>query len=201
MKFNLVSYAFLGENKTFTNVRKFAGGEEIYLYDLARLLKNAGNEVTVIQAGEKDSNFMYSGINVRTFGPVNKRLFNLYWKKKIDKDADRVHLHDFEYAFPRANNKITGTCHGVTWDIPSKTSPYWKFHNFYHKFLAKKAIKVLNKVASVDSFLLRFAKDETPKYTNKIKIINSYVKTGLFNSKIDGKTVRKKFGDRDIILF
>jgi len=201
MKFNLVSHSFLSESETFVETKSFVGGEEIYLYDLAKLLIKLGNDVTILLAGKKEKDFFYEEMKIRTFKVINKRFFNLAWKKKIEKNSDHVHLHDFEYAYPLATNNMTGTCHGVTWDIPTNGSIYWKSHNFFHKFLARQAIKLLNKIASVDSFLLRFVQSEMPNYRDKIEIIYSYVNTNTFNPKVKGKEIKKKYENRKIILF
>lgn len=199
MKFNIVSYAFLGKTKTFDVKEDFVGGEEIYLYDLAKLLIKNGHDVTVIQASDRNSTLVYQGIKIKTFNLKKKYAFNFLWKKHIEKDADRIHLHDFESAFPLADSNMTGTCHGVTWDY-SEPSLYWAAHNIYHKFMAKEAIKLLGKIASVDSSLLKFAKKSMHSYQNKIKIIHSYAKTDVFKPDIrDDKTSKLK--GRRVILF
>ena len=133
---------------------------------------------------------------------MKRQTFNFIWKNHVDKNSDIIHLHDFEDAFPFANGKVTGTCHGVTWDCPEKNI-YWKVHNKYHKFLAKFAIRKLKKIASVDSFLLRFTQSEMPNYREKIEVIHSYVDTNLFTPKISGKSLRRKLGlkDKIVILF
>lgn len=200
MKFNIISYAFLGGIKNFKISSGMIGGQEIYLYDLAKLLIKNSCDVTIIQAGEKNEIFFFEDIKIKKIKTINRYLFNLSWKKHIDKNADKIHLHDFEDSFPFGNSQLTGTCHGVTWDCP-ETSFYWKFHNFYHKFLAKHAVKKLGKIASVDSFLLRFLQSEMPNYRDKTNVIHSYVKTNIFNPKVNGKNIKKKYNNKPIILF
>ncbi len=176
------------------------GGQEIYLYDLADFLIKKGHEVTVIQSGNKDETVYLNGIKIKKIKTTSRILFNLLWKTKIDKNADKIHLHDFEDSFYSGNRKMTATCHGITWDCPT-TSLYWLIHNILHKKMAKTAIKKLNKIASVDSFLLRFVQSEMPNFRDKIKVINSYVNTKIFNPKVKGTEIKKQYNNNPIILF
>ena len=195
MKFNIISYSFLGKTGDFD--AEIVGGQEIYLMDLSKFLVKKGHEVTIIQAGPRGEEEI-EDIKVKKIGDVGKNEFAFRWKKYLDKKADFVHFHDFEHAFPLAKDSYTGTCHGVTWDCP-EPNLYWKVHNIYHKFLAKYAVKRLKKIASVDSFLLRFVQSEMPNYRDKVTVIHSYVDTKIFRPSIC-KSVRKNFS-RPIILF
>jgi glycosyltransferase involved in cell wall biosynthesis len=202
MKFNIVSQNFVGSTKEFA-VENLIGGQEIYLLDLAKFLIKEGNDVTVIQSGDSKEELEFEGIKIKKV--AGSAPFRMRWKSALDRDADKIHLHDFELAFPNGKDNMTATCHGVTWDCPAslkhKNMLYWSVHNFYHRFMASQGIKKLEKIASVDSFLLRYVQSKMPENADKIKVILSYVRTESFNPNVSGKEVKAEYGSRPIVLF
>lgn len=219
MKFNLVGHSFIGKSTGYYNVDKecLMGGGEIYLYDFAKFLIKEGHDVTIIQARDKNEEFEYKGIKIRGFKlPVRlsgakgiiERYgeFNLLWKKHIDKDADRIHLHDFLHGFPYANDNTTGTCHGITWDNPYFTK--WNMNGIQLRLyrtiirrIAKYSIKHLKKVIANDTFLLRFVQSEMPQYRDKIEVIPNYVRLDLFRPENKPKAIEEINKDSKIIFY
>ena len=215
MKFNIVSHSFLGKSPGYEHIGKEAliGGGEVYLYDFAKFLQKEGNEVTIIQAMDVNSVFEYEGLKIKGVRPTTRiagskgmieryGLFNLAWKNHIDKDVDRVHLHDYLHAYPYANKNMTGTCHGITWDCPRfmQKGLGMKAYRDTSRKLACFAIGKLKKVVANDNFLLRFVQSEMPQYRDKIEVILNYVDLAKFNPDIK-PSQRQKYPDRKIILY
>lgn len=217
MKFNILALTFVGkiEGFEFAGNKDLIGGAEVYLYDLSKFLIKEGHDVTVIQPWHKNESFEIDGIKIR--GIKLPKLFktqvefSFFWKKYVDKDANIVHLHNFDYAFPFADDTMTATCHGINWNCPPMGVNYDKtfYERYipnlkwrYVKFRARYAIKHLKKIASVDTFLLRYVQSELPQFRDKIEVIPSYVNTEIFTPEIDGSKIRKEYGNnRTIILF
>ena len=111
MRFNIVSCYFLGNQQVYkTTPNKLVGGAEIYLYDLSQYLISQGHKVKVIQIGEKDEEFIFDNIEIKSvklpgicrkigFVPENFYEFNWFWKNNLDKNVDRVHLHYIQHGF------------------------------------------------------------------------------------------------------
>lgn len=221
MKFNIVGYSFYGKSTGYYNLSKegLVGGGEVYLYDFAKFLLNEGHDVTVLQASDKNVNFELDGIKVKAFRvPFNFKgslgilsrygSFNLFWKKHLDKNVDRVHLHDFMHAVPFGNKNMTGTSHGITWDNPyfvkwNKQGLQLRAYRNFIRPIAKGSIKRLGKVIANDTFLLRFVQSEMPQYRDKIEVIYNYVNLDIFNpeNKPLFRINNPQFKDRKIILF
>lgn len=197
MKINIVSHSFIGTSTGYYNMPKkcLVGGGEVYLYDFAKFLIKEGHDVTIIQAGDTNENFEYEGIKIKQFrpwlrlkGPIGiierYGIFNLQWKSHIDKDAEHIHLHDFMHGFPWANNTMTGTCHGITWDNPYYVSniQLWLYRLFIRP-IAKYSVKHLKKIIANDTFFLKFVQSEMPQHRDKIEVIFNYVNTEIFNPK------------------
>ncbi len=221
MKFNIIGYSFYGKSTGYYNISKegLVGGGEVYLYDFAKCLLKEGHEVTVLQASDVNKVFDLDGIRVKAFKiPFNFKgslgilsrygSFNLFWKKHLDKDVDRIHFHDFMHAVPFGNKNMTGTSHGITWDNPYFVN--WNKQGFqlrvYRNFIrpiAKNAIKRLGKVVANDTFLLRFVQSEMPQYRDKVEVIFNYVNLDVFNpdNKPSFRLKNFKFKDRKIVLF
>ena len=218
MKFNVVGHSFIGKSTGYYNLKKEAliGGGEVYLFDFAKFLQNEGHEVTIIQARDKNEEFEFEGIKVKGFKPIVRLsgakgiverygFFNMTWKNHLDKDVDRVHLHDFLHAFPRADRTMTGTCHGITWDNPNfvRNTRLGYQMRYYRKVIrpmAKFAVRRLKKVIANDTFLLRFVQSEMPQYRDKIDVILNYVDIDKFNPE-NKASVKKNYEGRKIILF
>jgi len=217
MKFNIVALTFVGKSEgfEFAGDTDLIGGAEVYLYDLCKFLIKEGHDVTVIQPWYKHENFEFDGITVNGI-KLHKLFksqfeFSFIWKKYVDKNTDFKHVHNFDYAFPFADNKMTGTCHGINWDCPQIGAEYDKtiYERYipnlkwsYLKYRARYAILHLKKIASVDTFLLRYVQSELPEFRDKIKVIPNYVNTDIFNPDIDGSEIKRKYGvNKFIILF
>lgn len=218
MKFNIIGHSFIGKSTGYYNVKKdcLMGGGEVYLYDFAKFLLKEGHDVTIIQARDKKEEFEFDGIKIKGFKPFLRLsgakgiierygAFNLSWKKHIDKDADRIHLHDFLHGFPHAKKDITATCHGITWDNPFFTK--WnslgiqlRLYRAFIRKIAKYSIKHLKKVVANDSFLLRFVQSEMPQYRDKIDVIYNYVNTDLFKPE-NKANIRKKYPKNAKLIF
>ena len=219
MRFNIVGHSFYGKSTGYYNFKKEAiiGGGEVYLYDFAKFLLKEGHDVTVIQARDKTETFEIDGIRVKGYRPIMRLtgsagiierygLFNLTWKSHLDKNVDRVHLHDFMHGFPFANKTMTGTCHGITWD-----NPYWtklnkqgiqlRMYRTAIRPIAKYCIKHLKKVIANDTFLLRFVQSEMPQYRENIHVILNYVKTDIFNDQVTPRFRKEYPSGSKIILF
>lgn len=231
MKFNIISYAFLGNQQIYkTSTEKLVGGAEVYLYDLSQFLLSLGHQVKIIQGGEKEEKFDFHNIQIQRiklpgicrkigFIPENFYEFNWLWKKYLDKDADRVHLHHMQHAWPLASSDMTATYHGVDWDIPKKEylrysaeiyptphkyflKPFYSVNRFMNKkVFSRYAITKLSKIASVDSFLLRYVQSEFPDYRNKIEVIYNYVNTEIFKPMPLNSLLKNKYKDRFVVLF
>lgn len=221
MKFTLVAYNFIGNTTGYYHFDKnvLIGGGEVYLYYLINFLKKEGHEVSLVQAGAKNETDDLDGLTIEKLKmPVNMKndtdiinryvFFNLLWKRsKSWKTADRIHFHEYLNAFPHGNKKMTGTSHGINWDDPRYTK--WdsfgvklKIYRNYVRFLAKYAIRHLNKIAANDTFLLRFVQSEMPRYRNNLETILNFVDTEIFNPKNSGKELRDKYGDdKTLILY
>lgn len=217
MKFNIAALTFVGKVEGFECADKYdlIGGGEVYLYDLAQFLIKEGHDVTVIQPWDKNETLEFEDINIK--GIKLPKVFKSHieygfcWKKYIDQDADIVHLHNFDHGYPFENNTMTGTCHGVNWDCPKLPNTYNKtiyekylpsIKKEYVKYRVRHSVKNLKKIASVDSFLLRYIQSEMPEYRNKIEVIPNYVDTEIFNPNISSSQLREKYGaERTIILF
>lgn len=231
MRFNIISCYFVGNQQIYkTTSRKLVGGAEIYLYDLSQFLISLGHQVKVIQIGEKNEEFIFDKIEVRSvklpgicrkigYIPENFYEFNWLWKKNLDRNVDHVHLHYLQHAWPHASGDMTATCHGIDFDIPKKEylkyqreiyhfpykiflSSFYTFNRFFNKkILFNYAIKKLKKIVSVDSFLLRYVQSELPDYRNKIEVIHNYVDTNIFNPQTLNNDFKRKYEGRFIILF
>lgn len=232
MNFAIVSFAFLGSNQAYQSIklgpRDLAGGAEVYLYDLAELLIRLGHSVTIIQIGDRASEFDFHGIRVKTIPTrgILRRLglpeqwfeFNLAWKKALPTDTNHVHLHYFQHAFPGAERGMTATSHGVTWDMPPKEANRYGremsgspssfvlplLHRSYligERFLARYAVKHLMRIAANDTFFLRWVQSELPDYREKVVLLPNYVDTTVFHPGVSGTELRKRFGDRPVLLF
>lgn len=191
---------------------ELAGGAEVYLFDLADFITKLGHKVTVIQAGASNHEFEHNDILIKTIRlpGILKRLsipeqwleFNYFWPKFVDANQDIIHLHHAQHYSKKINKPLTATFHGVTWDIPKKavisyhreTSGgnishallplYFRSYIALEKYITKKAVRGLEKIASVDSFLLRFVQSELPDHRNKINVIYNYVDQDVFNPDI-----------------
>lgn len=216
MKFNIPAPAFIGQRKGFEFLgdKGLIGGQEVYLYDLAQFLIKEGHDVTVIQPWSKNEVFEIDDIEVKGIklpNIVGSYLeFGFYWKKYIDKDADKVHIHWISDSLPFADKSMTGTCHGIEWDCPRFSSEcdrtiyeMWtpSLKKWFMKYRVHYAIRHLNQIASVDGFLLKYIQSEYPMYRNKIKVIPNYVNLQIFNSEVNGTKIRNKYSKRTIILF
>ena len=207
MKFNIVAHSFIGKSTGYYNTKKdcLMGGGEVYLYDFAKFLINEGHDITVIQAGDKNEEIIFDGIKVRRFRPLMRLkgakgiierygFFNLGWKRHLDKDVDRIHLHDFLHGFPFGNQNITSTCHGITWDNPyfvkwDKQGIQLRLYRLFIRKIAKYSIKHSKKIIANDSFLLRFVQSEIPQYRDKINVIFNYVNTEIFKPENKPKDI------------
>ncbi|MFA4930461.1 MAG: glycosyltransferase family 4 protein [Patescibacteria group bacterium] len=231
MKFNIISYGFLGNQQIYkTDIKQLVGGAEVYLYDLSKYLLSLGHRVKVIQSGEKNDEFIYDGIEVKTiklpgicrkigFIPENYYEFNWFWIKYLDKSVDRVHLHYLQHAWPFASKDMTATCHGIDWDIPKNEyiyyqkqvypspykyllRPFYYFNRFSNrKIFTKYGIKHLKKILSVDSSLLRYVQSEYPDFRKKINVIFNYVDVNIFKPLPIDPIFSEKFKGKFIILF
>lgn len=194
----LITNAWFDENRNLVE-----GGAQIHLREIAKVLLSQNLSVKVVQKWNKDEiiqqeeNFTVEGC--REFFP---RL-NLFWRKKIDKQAKIIHLNFMSFSFPFASNRFTITCHGVGWDIPIRDLPSEWLHmnksTFRFKtWLMRKwqtmnfryAVRRCNKVLSVDSSLLRIVQHEMTDYRHKIEVIPNFVDTTSFypcQSKLRGK--------------
>lgn len=197
MKFLLVADAFLGAAGTGVTKLKprLFGGAEVYLYDLARLLRDGGHVVTVVQKGEKSGHLTLDGIRIRTIQTPSLALlrsvgveerfhhFGFWWRRALTETYDRVHFHYFYTGYPFGDTTMTGTCHGIEWDLPGKSFRE-RVSAHLTKVVAKRALARLGKVAANDTFFLRWVQSEAPDYRDKITVIPNYVDTERFHPNV-----------------
>ena len=199
----MISYLFLGNVRGFEFIEpnQLLGGAEITLYDLSQYLLGRGHDVTVVQEWNENEVFEFHGVRIiglkLPFGVKHPLQLNLFWKKALEEDDDRVHFHQYINAFPFGSSSMTGTCHGVAWDCPHIPAYRRKALVFINNFLVKR----LKKIASCDSYLLRYVQSEFPDLRSKIEVIPNYVKTEIFNPQNDGGEIRSRFDGRQLILF
>ncbi len=223
-KITIVSYAYRAPTALYAKIDRKqaqAGGAEIFLDELVRLLHDHDREITVIQGGMRSGEETEKGLTLRTvkvgglvrsFGiPEQWWAFNWAWPKALEKDYGHLHLHHAQHAYPGAVPTATATFHGVTWDIPRaamqtyvggvKAGVLQAGYTRGEKFLTRFAVKNVARIASVDSFLLRYVQSEMQDYRDKVDVIPNFVNTQQFNPNVDGKKIRKHYGDRPLILF
>lgn len=184
MDFNFVTYMFFKNGG-------FLGGSEIYLQDLSSFLMKKGHNVTIITGFKKEENFYFNEVKVKTIKiPLSpgRVIFNFLWKKYIN-EADYVHLNNIFHAYPFATSNMTGTCHGLTFDLPyfglsRSARTQGMIRNFIHEFMIKKAIIKLKKIVSVDNYLLKYVQIHMKKYARKIYVIPNYANPKLFNNEV-----------------
>ncbi|NUN11918.1 glycosyltransferase family 4 protein [Candidatus Micrarchaeota archaeon] len=199
MKIQFVNYSFVSPVKGFdTGVQRPIGGGEVQLLDLTHLLQKKGFTVSVLQSGPQAKEFEFQGIPVKQIVSRGRYKFNFEWAKHVDKNA-RLHLHDANHAWPFGKN-YTATFHGVSWDLPyyghSLTEKIdWMARRKFFKTLINYAIRTSNKIASVDTFLLRYVQSEFPNYRDKITVIPNYVDLQKFKPLPTSKK------NKQVILF
>lgn len=197
MKFCFVNYSFAGTADEFkVEGRRPIGGGEIYLYDLCKLLQKKGHETTVVQGGRNNDKFAVDGIDVVQVKSRGRYWFNLDWRKGVPADAQRVHLHDANHAYPLATSENTATFHGVSWDVPfegSNPAGYakWRTRNAFFKFLIRFAVRKCRKIVSVDTVLKRYVEEKMPSYAEKIVVIPNYVNLKIFKPMKTEKKEKK----------
>jgi glycosyltransferase involved in cell wall biosynthesis len=203
MKFNLISYNFLGSTHGFEfgDPTTLIGGQEIYTYDLASYLLRSGHDVTIITRGPKGETLSHKEIRVKRirlpFNSDHAVAFNFFFKKAIDKDADIKHLMLYLNSFPSCGRTTTGSYHGVTWDDPEM--PFYKKRVLM--FLNDFAVRKLDRIAACDTVLLKYAQLKYPKLTDKIFYIPNYVRTDLFRPGISiSESLKRKFEGKRILL-
>lgn len=223
-KITIVSYAYQAPTALYAKIDRKqaqAGGAEIFLDELVRLLQDHDREVTVIQGGLRAGEETHGSLTLRTVRvpgfaravgiPEQWWGFNWAWPKALPKEYGHLHLHHAQHAYPGGLPTATATFHGVTWDIPraamqayvggAKAGVLQAGYTRGEKFLTRFAIKKLARIASVDSFLLRYVQSEMQDYRDKIDVIPNFVNTEQFHPDIDSKKIRARFGDRPLILF
>ena len=214
MKFNIISHAFVGQAGTgYTGHINdtLYGGAEVYLYNLAEYLLLKGHEVTVIQKGTNNNIYYLDDIKVKEIKipdlsilqivGITERfhLYNLFWKKHLDNDVDKIHFHYFYNAYPFADKSMTGTCHGIEWDCPNKSINY-KIFSKSLRWIAKKSIKKLEKIAANDYYFIKYVQSEIPQYRHKVYYIPNYVDTTIFNPYVGYDEYLKKDNSKIRIL-
>ncbi len=188
-------------DKFDTGGQKVIGGGEVYLQDLCHLLQKMGHETTIIQGGNKSTEFEFENIKIIQIPSRGRYWFNLEWKKAVPRDTDYVHLHDANHLFPFKQGNPTSTFHGVSWDVPYYGSnhlqylQWWSRYKFF-KTIINHAIKHSSAIVSVDNFLLRYVQSEFPNYRDNIEVIYNYADTEKFKPK-----KVKKGTDKKVILF
>jgi len=213
MLFNIVSSHFVSKVYGYKESKKMIGGLEVYLLELCRLLLKEGHDVKVIEPGIEDKEYNFNGIrirelkvlpsmlsNLRRYGSIRvlaEVSFNFRWTRGLDKNVDRIHLHSYRFAYPFGNERVTGTCHGVEWDLPIAPTPHQPLYRWYLRFTAKHAVQRLGKIAANDMAFIHFVQSEMPHYRHKIMYIPNFVNVNIFNPN-----VKPKFKDkRPVVLF
>jgi len=201
VRINIVSPSFVG----YRGHEIFAGGQ-VLLWELTKLLADHGHNVTVIQWGDEDREFDFHHTHIRQIRVPEPewlvkagitRLFQTYgffWKGHLDRDADLVHLHYYNNAFPFATDDMTGMCHGIDWDCPNPKLSWGpralrdRFHLSTMKAIARFGIRRLKRIAANDLFFLKYVQSEMPQYRDKIWHIPNFVDLDLFNGRIHPAT-------------
>lgn len=197
MRVNIVSPAFAW----YRGYELYAGGQVI-LWELTRLLAEKGHQVTVIQWGDDLREFDFHHVRIRQV-PVPEprflvrmgitRLFQtygFYWRRHLDPDADLVHLHYYNSAFPFATGEMTGMCHGIDWDCPDTgrrrdlRALRDRFHLATMKAIARFAVRRLGRIAANDLFFLKFVQSEMPAHREKVWHIPNFVDDRIFNESV-----------------
>lgn len=220
----VVSYAYRAPTALYANINRKqaqAGGAEIFLDQLIQLLQDYDREVFVIQGGLKAGEVKQKRLTLRTIRvpqfaralgiPEQWWAFNWAWPKALPNEPGHIHLHHAQHAYPGAPATATATFHGVTWDIPRAAMQTYvggatagiaqAGYTRGEKFLTRFAVNRLARIASVDSFLLRYVQSELPDQRDKIDVIPNFVDTKQFHPDVDSRKIRAKSDNRPLILF
>lgn len=215
MKINIVTENFYG----YRGKPLFSGGE-ILLYEYAKLLISRGHYVKVIQYGSESKEFVFDEINIKQIkvpemGFLSRlglsRRFHLggfWWRRALDKDADRIHFHYYYLAcpYPQLPN-ATGMSHGIDWDSPdymghiSLRAIRDRFSFYLMRLITRHALRKLSKVWSNDMYFIKYIQSTSPHLRDKLEFIPNFVDTKIFNPRVARNTeIENEFQGKRIVL-
>ena len=133
MKIQIITESFHGYMGDSISGEIF-GGQELLLLETCKLLMERGDEVEILQFGDKKETIIYEGIKIKKIYSPKLKFFEragfirrwtwagLIFSSHIDDEADWIHLHNHHFSFPIRflvkNQILTGMNHGVEWDLP-----------------------------------------------------------------------------------
>jgi glycosyltransferase involved in cell wall biosynthesis len=206
MKIQIISESFIGYNKGKISGEIF-GGQELLLLETCKLLLERGDEVEVLQFGDKNEIINYQGIKIRkVWSPKLKFLeragfikrwtwAGIFFTPHIDKTADWIHLHNHHFSFPIRffvrSQILTGMNHGVEWDLPwtyaglSLKNIRDRMSFFLLKLVTRFSVKRLDKVITNDRFFIHYITSRRPDRANKFTYIPNYIDERVFDLDIN----------------
>ncbi len=204
MKIQIITESFHGYMNDLTSGKIF-GGQELLLLETCKLLMERGDEVEILQFGDKKETIIYEGIKIKKIYSPKLKFFEragfirrwtwagLIFSSHIDDEADWIHLHNHHFSFPIRflvkNQILTGMNHGVEWDLPwtykkiNLKNIRDRFSFFLLKSVTRFSSKRLDKMITNDRFFIHFSTAHRPHLASKFKYIPNYVDERVFNQE------------------
>ncbi|MCQ6261986.1 glycosyltransferase family 4 protein [Alcanivorax sp. MM125-6] len=126
---------FIIHDKVFSKLKGGAGlcteigGVQRYLYELAKIINELGNEVFVIQDDQDDAFFLYENIKVwcTSFNVGKRRVFSRFASKfSFDKEVDVVIWGSDTISIPLPGVRTIAIQHGIGFDLITPDSFFKK---------------------------------------------------------------------------
>lgn len=195
MKIQILTESFIGFDLDISE--DVFGGQEILLLKTCEVLLKNGHDVSIVQFGENDKNFLYKGIKIKQVKAPKLKFIQrlgfirrwtwagLIFIKHLDKEAEWIHLHNHHFSFPlvffkKKNQIMTGMNHGVEWDVPwvykhlTIKNLKERFSFFLLKRITNFSVNRLDKILTNDRFFIHFTTLKNPQLSYKFDYIPNF---------------------------
>ncbi len=169
------------------------GGVEKHVYEISKLLKKKGNDITVLTEKYDDllkNSEVIEGVKIVRFSFPRVKLLGLIFiwsqilrNRKLIREADVIHIHDvFIWYFPFCllypKKTVVTTIHGLEWDLPlMKLSIFQK----------RLAARLSNRTVGVGKFLEKYLYIKFDLLTYGGVSMNQFIDTK--KTKVQGSVV------------
>jgi glycosyltransferase involved in cell wall biosynthesis len=190
------------------------GGVEVYASNMARRLKAQGWEVFVITSGKKQAEVSEStidGVKVYRLGyrfKLSNTPIGFSWRRDIERILERekpdvINGHTPVPYLADLVERVRGTIPFVLTyhnDLVKERFPHNILAKLTHLFLIASTLRRANRIVVTSAYYADMSRYLRP-YKSKMSVVPPGVDKELFNCDVDGTEVRKRYGDRPIILF